>query len=41
MVLEFNKKDVDFSFNKPFATFDNFLQTHGKTRKLSNKDKKQ
>lgn len=41
MVLEFNKKDVDFSFNKPFTTFDNFLQTHGKTRKLSNKDKKQ
>ena len=40
LVLEINKKDVDFSFSKYIETFKNLLQRHAPIKKLYNKDKK-
>ena len=40
LVLEINKKDVDFSFGKYIETFKNLLQRHAPIKKLYNKDKK-
>ena len=40
LVLEINKKDVDFSFAKYIETFKNLLQRHAPIKKLYNKDKK-
>ena len=39
-VLEINKNNVYFSFNKFFETFNNLLQNHAPIKKLCNKDKK-
>ena len=40
LVLEINKKDVDFSSRNFFKIFNNLQQKHAPIKKNSNKDKK-